>query len=123
MCLTLLHLSFLLGRPSPAQWQVVADIILYLAAFDIGLGPVFWLLISEIYPTTVRAEAMSLATMANWASNFLVVATFLSLVDHLGIRSCFLVFAILCVAAWLFSFRMVPETRGRTLEEIETSWK
>jgi SP family galactose:H+ symporter-like MFS transporter len=122
MCLTLLHLSFILGSASPTKWQVVSDIVLYLAAFDIGLGPVFWLLISEIYPTTVRAEAMSLATMANWASNFLVASTFLSLVDHLGIRGCFFLFAILCVVGSLFSFRMVPETRGRTLEEIETSW-
>ncbi len=123
MFLTLLHLSFLLGSARPTKWQVVSDIVLYLAAFDIGLGPVFWLLISEIYPTTVRAEAMSLATMANWASNFLVASTFLSLVDHLGIRGCFFLFAILCVVGWVFSLRFVPETRGRTLEEIETSWR
>jgi MFS transporter, SP family, galactose:H+ symporter len=123
MFLTLLHLSFLLGSARPTKWQVVSDIVLYLAAFDIGLGPVFWLLISEIYPTTVRAEAMSLATMANWASNFLVASTFLSLVDHLGIRGCFFLFAILCVVGWVFSLRLVPETRGRTLEEIETSWR
>jgi MFS family permease len=93
-----------------------------LATFCIGLGPIFWLLISEIYPTTVRAQAMSLATMANWGSNFLVAATFLTFVEHLGMRGCFLVFAGLCLAAFVFSLRMVPETRGRTLEQIENSW-
>ena len=101
---------------------MVTDILLYLAAFDIGLGPVFWLLISEIYPTTIRAQAMSLATMAIWAFDFLVTATFLTVVEHLGMRGCFLLFAALCVAAFVFSLKMVPETRGRTLEQIEESW-
>jgi MFS transporter, SP family, galactose:H+ symporter len=121
MCLTLLHLAYLLQNPLPAKWLVVADILLYLAAFDIGLGPVFWLLISEIYPTTIRAEAMSVATVTIWAGDFLVTATFLTLVEHLGMRGCFLLFAGLCVIALAFSYFMVPETRGRTLEEIEIS--
>jgi SP family galactose:H+ symporter-like MFS transporter len=122
MGLVLLHLAWILGDPHPTKWLVLADVLVYLAFFCIGLGPVFWLLISEIYPTTVRAQAMSLATMANWASNFVVAATFLTFVEHLGMRGCFLVFAGLCLAAFVFSFRMVPETRGRTLEQIENSW-
>jgi MFS transporter, SP family, galactose:H+ symporter len=123
MCLTLMHLAYILRDPSPAKWVVVADIVVYLAAFDIGLGPVFWLLISEIYPTTIRGEAMSVATVANWGSNFLVTATFLTLVERLGMRGCFLLFAALCLIGLLFSYLMVPETRGRTLEEIEMSWR
>jgi sugar porter (SP) family MFS transporter len=122
MGVVLLHLALILGDPHPKKWLVLADILVYLAFFCIGLGPIFWLLISEIYPTTVRAQAMSLATMANWASNFMVAATFLTLVEHLGMRGCFLVFAGLCLAAFMFSLRMVPETRGRTLEQIERSW-
>lgn len=123
MGISLVHLALTLGSPHPTKWVVLTDILVYLAAFDIGLGPVFWLLISEIYPTTVRAQAMSLATMANWGSNFLVAATFLSLVDHLGMRGSFLLFAGLCFVAFLFSAGMVPETRGRTLEQIESSWR
>jgi MFS family permease len=88
MSITLLHLSYLLSRPSPVKWQVLADIIAYLAAFDFGLGPVFWLLISEIYPTTVRAQAMSVATFTVWAFDFLVTATFLTLVERLGMPGC-----------------------------------
>jgi sugar porter (SP) family MFS transporter len=122
MGLMLLHLSIVLVSHNPPKWEVVADIIAYLAAFDIGLGPIFWLLISEIYPTTIRAQTMSLATMAIWAGDFLVTATFLTLVEHLGMTGCFKLFAVLCLAALIFSFFFVPETRGRTLEEIERSW-
>jgi SP family galactose:H+ symporter-like MFS transporter len=122
MTITLLHLSYLLGEPSPVKWQVLLDVIAYLAAFDFGLGPVFWLLISEIYPTTVRAQAMSVATFTVWGFDFLVTATFLTLAEKLGMRGCFLLFAVLCVAALLFAFAFVPETRRRTLEEIEKSW-
>lgn len=122
MGVMLIHLALILGDPHPKKWLVVTDILLYLAAFDIGLGPVFWLLISEIYPTTIRAQAMSLATMAIWAFDFLVTATFLTVVEHLGMRGCFLLFAALCLAAFVFSLKMVPETRGRTLEQIEESW-
>ena len=122
MGVVLLHLAWILGDPHPQKWLVVTDILVYLASFDIGLGPIFWLLISEIYPTTVRAQAMSLATMAIWAFDFLVTATFLTVVEHLGMRGCFLLFAGLCVVAFVFALKMVPETRGRTLEQIENSW-
>jgi SP family galactose:H+ symporter-like MFS transporter len=70
MGVVLLHLAWILGDPHPKKWLVVTDILVYLAAFDLGLGPIFWLLISEIYPTTVRAQAMALATMAIWAGDF-----------------------------------------------------
>jgi SP family galactose:H+ symporter-like MFS transporter len=122
MCVILFHLAHILAQPSPTKWMVVGDIVFYLAAFCIGLGPIFWLLISEIYPTTVRGQAMSVATVVIWASDFLVTATFLTLVEHLGMPNCFRLFATLSLAAFIFSFWMVPETRGRTLEEIENSW-
>jgi SP family galactose:H+ symporter-like MFS transporter len=112
----------ILGDPHPKKWLVLIDVLAYLAAFDLGLGPIFWLLISEIYPTTIRAQAMSLATMTIWAGDFLVTATFLTVVEHLGMRGCFLLFAGLCLVAFVFSLRMVPETRGQTLEQIENSW-
>ncbi|MGA8234346.1 MAG: sugar porter family MFS transporter [Candidatus Acidiferrales bacterium] len=122
MCVILFHLAHVLSEPNPTKWMVVGDIIFYLASFCIGLGPIFWLLISEIYPTTVRGQAMSVATVVIWASDFLVTATFLTLVEHLGMPGCFRLFAVLSLAALIFSYTMVPETRGRTLEEIENSW-
>jgi len=122
MGFVLLHLALILGDPHPKKWLVLTDVLAYLAAFDLGLGPIFWLLISEIYPTTIRAQAMSLATITIWAGDFLVTATFLTVVEHLGMRGCFLLFAGLCLVAFVFSLRMVPETRGQTLEQIENSW-
>lgn len=122
MTVVLVHLGLLLGTAHPSRVAVVVDIMAYVFAFDIGLGPVFWLLISEIYPTTARGQAMSLATVAIWGSDFLVTETFLTLVGHVGLRGSFLLFAALCVAAFVFTYYMIPETKGRTLEEIESSW-
>lgn len=94
-------------------------LILYIASFAIGLGPVFWLMISEIFPLHLRAPAMALCTIANWAFNFLVSFTFLSLVGALGRGGTFLLYAALGVLALVFFATRVPETNGRSLEEIE----
>jgi MFS family permease len=90
----------------------------YVAAFAISLGPIFWLLISEIYPLRVRGVAMSIATTSNWAFNLLVALTFLILLNSLGPAQTFWMYAVLSVGAFLFSYRFVPETKGRALEEI-----
>ena len=94
-------------------------LILYIASFAIGLGPVFWLMISEIFPLHLRSPAMALCTIANWAFNFLVSFTFLSLVGALGRSGTFLLYAALGVLALVFFATRVPETNGRSLEEIE----
>lgn len=101
----------------------VGSLMMYVGAFAIGLGPVFWLLISEIYPLKIRGRAMSLATIANWAFNLLVALTFLSLVQGLGRPGTFWLFAAVCIGAWFFSYRLVPETKGRSLEDIEAHWR
>ncbi len=94
------------------------SVMIYIASFAIGMGPIFWLLISEIYPLNVRGTAMSLATVANWTANFLIAVTFLSLVNVLGKGGTFLFYAVVGVLAWIFVYRLVPETKGKTLEEI-----
>jgi SP family galactose:H+ symporter-like MFS transporter len=99
------------------------SLMAYVASFAIGLGPVFWLLIAEIYPLNVRGRAMSVATIANWAANFLITLTFLTLVGVLGRAGVFWLYAVVGLFAWFFVFRLVPETKGLTLEEIEEHFR
>ena len=91
----------------------------YIASFAVGLGPVFWLMISEIFPLELRAPAMAVCTVANWAFNFIVSFTFLTLVDYLGKAGTFWLYAVVGVVAVVFFARLVPETKGRSLEEIQ----
>jgi len=101
---------------------VFYEMIGYVIFFGVGLGPVFWLLISEIYPTKIRGRAMSLATLSVWGANWLVAGTFLSLIHAAGRAGTFWIFAGICVLAFLFCLKLVPETKGRTLEAIERDW-
>jgi sugar porter (SP) family MFS transporter len=111
--------GFALGTGGWVALVTVASVAAYVGFFAIGLGPVFWLLISEIFPLAVRGRGMSVATVANWGSNFAVTLVFPPLVAALGSASAFFAFAVLSVGAFIFTLRMVPETSGRSLEEIE----
>ncbi len=106
-----------------ASTVVFYEVIAYIVSFGIGLGPVMWLLISEIYPTKIRGKAMSLATLSVWGSNWIVAVTFLSLLHHSGPAQTFWLYACICVAAFIFCYVFVPETKGRSLEAIEHHWR
>jgi sugar porter (SP) family MFS transporter len=93
-------------------------LIVYIASFAVGLGPVFWLMISEIFPLRVRSAAMSASTVANWASNFLVSTFFLTLTGAITIQGTFWLYAGFGVAAIIFFVVRLPETKNRSLEEI-----
>ncbi len=93
-------------------------LIVYIGSFAVGLGPVFWLMISEIFPLKVRSAAMSVSTVANWASNFLVSTFFLTLTGAITIQGTFWLYAGFGVAAILFFAFRLPETKNRSLEEI-----
>jgi len=122
--LAALGLVFLLGsRSASLGWLAVGSVMLYVASFAISLGPVFWLLISEIYALRIRGVAMGVVTMTNWAFNLLVALTFLLLVENLGPALTFWGYALVSVASWIFAWRLVPETKGRTLEEINEGWR
>jgi len=102
-----------------AAYIAIAGLLIYTGSFAIGLGPVFWLLISEIYPVTIRGQAMSVATMANWGANFVVTISFLTLLSALGNAGTFFLFAGLSVVALTYFQRQVPETKNRSLQDIE----
>jgi sugar porter (SP) family MFS transporter len=97
----------------------IAALVVYTGSFAIGLGPVFWLMISEIYPQRVRGTAMSVASLANWAANFVVTISFLTLLSAIGGTGVFALFAFLTLVAIWFFVRRVPETKGRSLQAIE----
>jgi sugar porter (SP) family MFS transporter len=102
-----------------AGWLALTSLIVYIASFAIGLGPVFWLMISEIFPLQLRGPAMAACTVANWAFNFAISFTFLTLTHAITKQGTFWLYAGLgVIALWFFATR-VPETQGRTLEEIE----
>ncbi len=94
-------------------------LMVYIAGFAAGLGPVFWLMISEIFPLRVRPPAMSVSTVGNWAANFVVSFTFLTLITAAGRAGTFWIYTAIGVFATAYFAWKVPETKGRTLEEIE----
>jgi len=119
---TLGILGFAFLKPGGGLARVaVVTLMAYVASFAISLGPIFWLLISEIYPLKIRGLAEGTAAASNWAANLLVSLTFLTLVQALGPARTFWLYALFGVAAWIFSYYLVPETKGRTLEQIEQS--
>jgi MFS transporter, SP family, galactose:H+ symporter len=120
--ITLGILGFAFLKPGGGLARVaVVTLMAYVASFAISLGPIFWLLISEIYPLKIRGLAEGTAAASNWAANLLVSLTFLTLVQALGPTRTFWLYALFGVAAWIFSYYLVPETKGRTLEQIERS--
>lgn len=101
----------------------IASLMAYVAAFAISLGPIFWLLNSEIYPLNVRSKAAAAGTMANWTFNFIVSLTFLLLIDALGQAGTFFFYAAIGLFTLWFCWKLVPETKGKTLEQVEAIFK
>jgi SP family galactose:H+ symporter-like MFS transporter len=122
--LGMLGLAFRMSGKSVALvWLAVISMMVYVGSFAISLGPIFWLLISEIYPLKIRNSAQGLSAAFNWGSNLLVSLTFLTLLQMIGPTRTFWLYGLFAVAAWIFSYYRVPETKGRTLEEIEEFWR
>ena len=101
---------------------ILIFILIYIASFAASFGPVVWVMISEIYPNKVRGRAASIATLSNWAANFIVTLLFPILKDGLGEPITFWLFFVFCIVSILFVWKYVPETKGKKLEDIERSW-
>lgn len=106
------HLSGSLGSIA------LGSMMVYVGCFAFSLGPIVWLLISEIFPLPVRGLGMSVSTLANWVGNFLVSQFFLTMVQHLGASGTFSVYAVLCIVTIVFVYAMVPETKMELLEQV-----
>jgi len=117
-----------------AQFQafsiwVLLFILTYIACFALSVGPVTWVILSEIFPTKIRGRALSIATFCLWSANFIVSQTFPMmdenewLVTNFNHGFPFYIYAVFCVILLWVMWKIVPETKGRSLEEIERSWR
>jgi len=119
MALSSLAIVFAAGAGSTIGSVIaIGALMVYVAAFAVSLGPIFWLLNAEIYPLEIRSKAAAVGTMANWLFNFLVSLTFLLLIDALGRSGAFFFYAAICVVTFFFCRALVPETKGKRLEDI-----
>lgn len=120
--LLLLGLSVKLQASHPHLKPVMAiSMMLYITSFAYSLGPMTFVIISEIFPLVIRGQSMSLAISANWLSNLLVAITFLSLIKWLGLTDTFYFYAFMCLAAISFVYWFIPETKGVSLEQLENN--
>jgi MFS transporter, SP family, galactose:H+ symporter len=121
--LVLLGLSFVVDLSSVVT---LLFMLVYIMAFAIGMGPVFWVLLGEIFPTSDRAEGASAGSTANWLSNFAVSLAFLPVVEAIGQGETFWIFAVICALGVWFVSRYVPETKDRNFlevdAELQTRW-
>jgi MFS transporter, SP family, arabinose:H+ symporter len=102
---------------------LVAAFIFYIAVFAATLGPGVWVVIAEIYPTSIRGRAMSLATLSLFLGSTFVTQTYPLLRESIGIGMTFMLYGLVMIPALFFVIKYIPETKGRTLEEIEHNWK
>ena len=96
-------------------------IIIYTASFMMSWGPICWVLISEIFPNTIRGNAVAIAVAAQWISNYIISSTFPSLDWSVG--GTYLIYGAFSILSAIFVLKMVPETKGKTLEEMSSFWK
>ena len=104
------------------KWVAVGSLITYIICFAMSLGPVGWILVSEVFPLKIRGISMSICTVSNFAFNFFVVASFPVLLHKFGGALTFWGFGVVSILCIIFVYFFVPETKGISLEKIEKNW-
>ena len=123
MLLSLFALSFSFTLGEAGKWLAVASVVVYIASFAMSLGPICWIMVSEIMPLKIRGFAMSAATVSNFAFNFVVVLSFLPMLETFGKAPTFMLFGFITILSLFFVYFFVPETKRISLEKIETNWR
>jgi sugar porter (SP) family MFS transporter len=121
MVITLIMLSVSFYLKTEGIFTLIC-ILLFIAFFASCIGPVFWTLVSEIFPNRIRGKALAFASFTQWIFNFLVVLLFPHFLASVGGAKTFLFLALMSLLQWLFTYLYVPETKGKSLEEIEQLW-
>jgi SP family arabinose:H+ symporter-like MFS transporter len=121
IALVIIGALFALGMTS-GPW-ILIFILVFISCFAFSFGPVCWVIIGEIFPNAIRGKAMALATLSLWIGNFLVGQLTPVMLEGLGSSWTFWIFALCCSPAILLTWKLIPETKGRSLEDIEAYWK
>ncbi len=121
ICLAAVGFAFYLNMQQ--GYAVLVAILAYIACFEISLGPLTFVVIAEIFPNRIRGRAMSICIFILWVAVFIVSQTFPMLKDSIGVGYTFWIYMIMAIIAFLFVWKMIPETKGKTLEEIEKTWQ
>lgn len=103
---------------SSLKWASLISLLVYVAAFSISLGPMVYVVLSEIFPMGVRGRAVSVVSAVNWATNLLISMTFLTITERIGVSNVMFLYSGMSFVLLVFVILCVPETKGRTLEEI-----
>lgn len=120
ICLAFIGWAFYAGLS--AGYFVLIGILLYISFFAISLGPLTFVVVAEIFPTHIRGKAMSVAIFFLWLSVYIVSQTFPMLLEGIGTAWTFWIYMVMSVLAFVFIWRLVPETKEKTLEEIQQMW-
>jgi SP family xylose:H+ symportor-like MFS transporter len=96
-------------------------IVIYSASFMMSWGPICWVLISEIFPNTIRGKAVAIAVAAQWIANFMVSASF-PVLEHISMTFTYSLYGVMSILSAIFVWKMVPETKGKTLEDMTRLW-
>ncbi|NID09506.1 sugar porter family MFS transporter [Fibrella aestuarina] len=102
---------------------ILLFILAFIACFAFSFGPVCWVVVGEIFPNSIRGKAMALATLSLWIGNFLVGQLTPFLLEEVGSAWTFWLFAVCCSPALWLTWKLIPETKGRSLEAIDAYWK
>jgi len=122
MAITEFLLGLLFWLDPGAVFPILCLVLACVVFFAVGLGPGVWVMMSELFPTRIRGRAMSIATISLWIACLILTFTFLSLARAITVTGAFWTYATMCVVTFLFVWKLTPETKGKTLEEIERSW-
>jgi sugar porter (SP) family MFS transporter len=122
MAVFLILVGLAFSKESQNAYLILACILGYVACFAASLGPVVWVVISEIFPTRIRGRAMAIATVSLWIACALVAQVFPIMLKYLRDSITFSIFAAMCIINFIFVLKVVPETKGKTLEQIEKHW-
>ena len=119
MAVCYLLIGYLFQSGNTESWLLLSLLIITPAFFAFGLGPTVWVVLSEIFPNKIRGVAMSVATFALWVACYLLTLTFPIFVEWFNTANTFWIYAAICLAGFVIIFRLLPETKGVSLEKLE----